>query len=485
MGIAFYTARVLLQELGIKDFGTYGVVGGIVSIFSSIRSLFASATQRFLNVTMESGNKDDLRKIFSMSILIHLLLCALFLLLVETIGLWYLNHKLVIDTERLFAANWVFQLSILTAITIILTISYDAVFIANEKMNIYAYISILDIALKLGVILIVIYFNFDKLILYSILVFIVSLITRYLSIFYCKKHFIESRFKFTWDKGLFKKMGSFAGWNFLGNSAFALSSEGLNIILNLFGGTPANAARTISYQVKNAIQNFTSNISTAVNPRITKLYTQKEKKGYINLFTFVSKISYFLLFILSFPIVLHTEIILKAWLSEIPPYTIIFVQLILIHLLVRIFHNPLDSLFLANGNIKIYQICDSFILFLNLPVSYILLKQGFPLKSVFIVMIVLETVNWIVTLLLSIKIIHIDIKQYFKEIVFPCFTISSITIILSFSIMFLKEIQDIYDFILVSAIYSLITLLSIWILGLKKKEKAIIINYINYLKKRH
>jgi O-antigen/teichoic acid export membrane protein len=194
----------------------------------------------------------------------------------------------------------------------ILTIPYDAVFIANERMKIYAYISILDVSLKLGVILFIIYFDFDKLILYSILVFAVSLIIRYLSILYCKKHFIESKFKWVWDKELFKKMGSFAGWNFLGNSAFALSNEGLNMILNLFGGTPANAARTISYQVKSAMNLFISNISTAVKPRITKLYAKKE---HISLFNFISKISYFLLFILSFPLISHTEILLKFWLS--------------------------------------------------------------------------------------------------------------------------------------------------------------------------
>lgn len=274
MFVAFYTSRVLLKELGINDFGLYGIVGGIVAIFSSLRGLFATATQRFLNFEMGKNDTNGLNTIFNISLIINITICIVFFICAEIIGLWFLENKLIIALERMDAAKWAFHFSVLASMISILTIPFDALIIAHEKMSFYAYVSILDACLKLGVIFILPYFAIDKLKLYAALIVAVSLVIRFISSVYCKRKFPECKYRICWDKKAFKEMGVFAGWNFAGNLAFALVNEGLNILLNLFGGVIANAARSIAYQVKNAITTMLSNIMIAIDPQATQLYAR-------------------------------------------------------------------------------------------------------------------------------------------------------------------------------------------------------------------
>src|SRR5690606_3795270 len=276
----------------------------------------------------------------------------------------FLNNKLVIQPDRYIAANWVFQFSVFASIVTILTIPYDAVIIANERMKAFAYISILDALLKLTIIFLISYFGDDKLIFYAFLILVVSVITRVISWGYCRKNFAESRFRYLWDKQLFKQIGSFAGWNFFGNSAQTLSSEGVNMVLNVFGGTPVNAARSIAYQVRSAVMQFLSNILMAVNPHMIKLYSQKKEEEFTRRLFFVSKASFFIMFVVSVPILFFSDTILSLWLVDVPDYTVVFVQLILIYLLVRSFHSPVDILFKAAGEMRNYQIVDAVTLFL-------------------------------------------------------------------------------------------------------------------------
>jgi O-antigen/teichoic acid export membrane protein len=484
MGIAFFSSRILLRELGVDDYGLYGVVGGVVAMFSSLRGIFASSIQRFLNFEMGKGNTTQLNKIFSVGVILHLILSVIFLLLVETLGLWFLNNKLVIDPDRYKAANWVYQFSVLASIATIMTVPYDAVIIANERMKAFAYISILDAFLKLGIIFIISYLGNDKLILYGFLVLIVSLITRSVSMAYCKRNFEESKFKFTKDKNLLKQIGTFAGWNFLGSTSFTLSNEGVNILLNLFGGTPVNAARTIAYQVKSAVTQFSTNILMAVNPQLIKLYSQNKKENFTELLFFISKITFFVMLLLCLPIILFADTILSLWLVNVPEYTVVFVKLILVYQMIRVFHSPIDTLFKATGNIRNYQIVDALTLSLNLPTSYFLLKNGVGVSSVFVVMIIFEVISLISVLYLANRMGELNISNYLSRVLLPCSLVSIIAIPSSYFLV--RSLQSILFFYQITYFIGvlIIIIMSILIIGINKREKKILLNYILSFKNR-
>lgn len=484
MGISFYTSRVVLRELGVSDYGIYSVVGGVVATFSSLRGVFASSIQRFLNFEMGRGNKEALNQIFSMGVIIHIILCVIFLILAETVGLWFLNYKLVIAPERMDAANWVYQFSVFASIATIMTIPYDAVIIANERMKAFAYISIIGVFLKLGVIFLISAFGSDKLKFYAVLIFLVSLIIRMISAIYCRRNFQESKFKFFWDKVLFKELGSFAGWNFFGNTAYTFSNEGLNILLNIFGGTPINAARGIAYQVRNITMDFVRNILMAINPRIIKLYSQDKKDEFYKLLYFTSKASFFVLFALCVPIMLFATTILQLWLVNVPPYTVSFVQLILIYLLVRAFHSPIDSLFKALGKIRNYQIIESIILFLTLPVSYVLLKNNMPVHSVFIVMIIFEIINLIVILYLAKRMGEINLLDYSQKALLPCFLVSITAFPISYLLVNTFKSTDLFIQFMQLLTIILVIVVAIILLGLNNKERKVSYKYAILIKDR-
>lgn len=483
MCIAFFTSRILLQELGINDFGIYNIVGGIVAMFSSLRGAFASSIQRFLNYEMGMNRNEELKKIFSMSVTIHIIICIIFLVLAETIGYWFLNNKLNIAPERMDAAYWVFQFSILATLVTIMTIPYDAVIIANEKMNIFAYISILDVLLKLVIIFLLSWLDVDKLKLYAVLVFLVSFIIRSINSIYCKKTFPECKYSLFWDFKMFKRLGSFAGWNFFGNTAFTLVNEGLNILLNLFGGTVANAARGIAYQVRNATTSFINNIQLAANPQIIKLHAQNKKEEVFNILFITSKMSFYVILIICLPIILYVEPFLKLWLGIVPQYSASFIQLILLFLFLRVFHGALDSLFKATGKIKKYQIIDGSILFLTIPISYLLLRQGMPLSTAFVVMIVVEVINLFAILRIAKNIGHLNILTYSKRVLMPCLSTFLVSGILSYLISYNFEYNNFFILLLYIGCSVLVCFISIWILGLTKIEKIYIKNFIRNNKK--
>ncbi len=482
MGVSFFMTRILLKELGVEDFGIYNIVGGVVAMFASLRGVFASATQRFLNFEMGRKNEEALNRIFNKSLLIHLILALLLLVFAETIGLWFVNSKLVINPDRLSSANMVYQFSVFTALVMLLTIPFDAVIIANEKMAIYAYLSILDVLLKIGIILMLTYTEGNALVLYSFSVLLVSLIIRFLSSWYCRRNFRECKFKMVWDTGLFKEMGSFAGWNFLGNTAFVLANEGTNILLNFFGGVPINAARAIAYQVRSVSTQFTSTMMMAINPQIIKQYAEKKFKPAIDLVFFSSKISFFLLFTITLPVLVYADLFLNLWLKNVPEHTIIFVRLILIFVLIRVFHDPLDTLFKATGKIKKYQLIDTGILLINLPLSYVLLTFGFDFAIIFVVMIIVETINLVCLLFLANKITNFSIKSYLKNVVMPCILIVLSTLPLIYYLLMISTTLSITVLSIVVIIIFIVCLF--WGIGLNTLERNKARNSLEKLIKR-
>lgn len=423
MFITFFTSRMLLKYLGIDDYGVFSVIVGVVGMLASLRGAFSSSIQRFLNYEIGVNGQQHLQKIYSMGIHIHLLISVVFLLITETAGLWALNELLVIPADRLAAANWIFQFAIASSIVTIMTIPQDAVIIAHQKMKIYAYITLLEGVLKFATVFLLPYFPVDSLILYAFFILVVSFIIRFITYLYCIKTFAECRYLFIWDKKLFKQLGTFAGWNFLGTSSYSLTTEGLNIILNLFGGPVANAARGIAHQIRIALGLFNMNIQIASAPHLTELYAKKQLGQFEKLFYAISKLSFLILGIICLPIFFYTKFLLGIWLYEVPSYTVGFTQLTLVFLLIRTFHYPIDIIIKAVGNIKSYQIIESVTLLLPLPFAYGLLYFGFKLSIAYVVVILFELINLVLILKVAARMAGIDLSKYTRSVIRPVCTV--------------------------------------------------------------
>lgn len=473
MFLSFYTSRVILIQLGVEDYGIYNVVGSIVAMFSSLRTIFATSTQRFLNYEMglKSG-KTDL--VFSISTIVNLVIGIIFVIIVEFIGLWFLNTDFNVNSSRLLAAHWVFHLSVITAFFNIMTTPYDAVIISHEKMDFYAYMSIFEAILKLSIVFLLIYSPIDKLVYYAILNLIVAVTIRLINSVYCKKKFPESRFKFLWDKKYFKEMFSFAGWNFFGNTAYSLTQNGINMILNVFGGPVVNAARGLSYQILGAVNQVSANINIVISPFCIKSHAEGNDEKLFYMTFFSSKILFLIQSLIVIPFIHLAPWILKVWLTEVPNYTIQFVKLIMVYSLIRSIHGPIDTLFKSFGKLKYYQMCEGFILFLPILFSYLFLREGASFYTVFLLIIFFDIVN--TTIIINIARIQIGLNSniYIKRVMLPCLiSFMTMTIIYYFNIIIGETIEKNIIYTFISIICSITCM---WFIGMTKQEKQTIIN---------
>lgn len=430
MGISLFTSRVVLQTLGVEDYGISSVVGGVISMFTFINAAMVSSTQRYLNFELVRGDANQLRSVFSTSLQIHALIALAIIVLSETVGLWFLNEKLVIPEARMNAAMWVYQCSILSCAVSIMSTPYNAVIVAHEKMSAFAYISILDVSLKLLVVYLLVVLPFDKLIILSILTLLVQLFIRYIYTLYCHRHFPESYFQFRFNKTLFKEMFGFAGWSFWGNLAAILYTQGLNMMLNIFFGPIVNAARGIAVQVQSAVQQFVGGFQTALNPQITKNYASNNLPQMHSLMFRSARFSFLLLFFLSLPVLMETNFILTLWLKTVPDDAVIFTQIMICISLIYTTANPCVIANQATGKVKIYQMVVGGILLLILPISYVVLKLGAPAYSVFIVHFCIESVAQFSRMYMLRKLIHLPLWQYMKNIYIPIVSTVAIAIIL-------------------------------------------------------
>lgn len=477
MLVTLYTSRVVLAELGIKDYGIYNVVGGIVMMFSFLNNCMSSATQRFMTFELGRGNMDRLKKVFATSLNIHITISVIIAILAETIGLWFVNNKLVIAPDRMVAANWVYQFSILTFCVNIIQVPYNAVLIAHEKMSVYAYISILEAFLKLGIVYLLVIAPADKLIVYGILVFAVQLIICGIYQVYCRRNYVESKFKLFWDKNLYRQMSGFAGWNLFGSVAWLLRDQGLNIVLNLFFGTAINAARGVATQVSSAVMGFISNFQVALNPQITKNYAtgnipEMEKLSYLGI-----KFSFLLLFTMAFPLCLNIDYVLHLWLVEVPNYTALFIILIMIDSLVgNLFGVPLMTSLSATGKIRNYQIVVSCIILCILPAGYVALRLGCDAPSVFYISIVFTLVSGFVRFLFCHKQIGYSLRRMASEVLLPIAGVSILSLPLPIVIKSLwLGAQTCVNFILLCFIAASITVIVSWFVGLKAHERQTLV----------
>lgn len=374
MIIGLYTSRVILNALGVTDYGIYGVVGGFVSMFTLISGSIAASVSRFLTFELGKENKESLKQTFATSLLVMWGLSIVLILITETVGLWYLHNKMVIPAERMKAAFWCFQFSLFTMILTLINQPYTATIIAHERMDVYAYIAILDSTLKLAICIAVLYSPIDKLILYAFLLFMASVINQMIYMFFCRHKFEESKFSFTFDKKIFRSMFSFAGWNFIGSSAAILTSQGSNLMLNYIGGPVINASYSIANSASGMVTTFVNNFTQAFNPQITKRYAADEYQSLVQLLIYGSKYSYYLMFIVALPIMLNAEFLLKLWLGFVPIEAVAFIRLMILANLFDAMSRPIVTAKNANGNIRNYQIIVGGVLLMTLPLAYLGLK---------------------------------------------------------------------------------------------------------------
>ena len=417
--ISFVSSRYLLKTLGVVDFGIYSVVGSVAATFVSLKSLFSESIQRFLN--FEKGNESLQRQkmVYTISVVIHLLLAIVFVVVVEIVGLWLINNKLVIPVEKLDTAIFVFHLSVVALVLGILSIPYDALVIANEKMTFYAVVSVFDGILKLVIILLIPYFSFEYLRTYAVLMAVIPFVTLIWLLWYCKKRFPECKLTKEKDHSLLNNIFSLSGWNFFGNLSFSLLHEGINFLLNTFGGLVLNAARSISYQVRGLTVQFNNNTLVAVRPSIMQSAAVLSASQLFEKILLVSRISYFGILVLVVPIIVYCDKLLSIWLVDVPDYSGLFTQLVLIAVTIRALHEPLNMFYMSIGKIKRMMLLETIIMVGALVISYICLKLGAGITVVFVILIVMECVI-IFGLVSNAKLeLKLSINDYYFKVIFP------------------------------------------------------------------
>lgn len=479
MGVGLYTSRLVLDALGVVDYGIYGLVGGIVTMFAFLNAAMASATQRYLSFDIGRNDFVQLQKTFNATLNIHFLIAFIILVLAETIGLWFLNYKLEIPADRMTAANWVFQFSIFTFILNVIQVPYNALLIAREHMNVYAYVSILETILKLIIVLILVQADTDRLILYGILTFCVSFVIRMVYKLYCKKRFKESVYKFFYDKTYYKELLSYSGWNLFGNIAAVARGQGSNILLNLFFGPIANAAYALTLMVQGIIGNFVSNFQMALNPQIVKNYSKGDKQASLNLMYKSAKFSFFAMFILVLPFLYNIDYVMNLWLKEVPPYTLDFIKLALIYSLVETISNPLMTGAQATGKIKWYQIIIGSFIFLSLPAIWIVLKLTNNPLDVYWVLIGNSVIALILRVLFLTKMMDLDAIKFLKEVLLKIVIVVLLVVYLSnLALRLFVLSNELSAFILNATLITVFNLLVISFIGLTRSEKTFIFNII-------
>ena len=483
MLVSLYTSRVILNALGVEDFGIYNIVGGVVVMMGVFNSSMSAATSRFITYELGQGNEMRLKQMFSITMSIYILYALAFLLVAEIVGLWLLNTHLTIPENKMVAANWVFQFSILSAVASILYNPYNAVIIAHEKMNIYAYISLFETFLKLGVTFLILFFKENRLFYYSFFLMLSSLFVTSSYIIYCIKHYKEASYTFYWDSKRFKQVLSFSGGNMFGAVANLAKGQGLNVLLNIFFNPAINASRGIAYQVNNVVTQFFNNFYTAVRPQIVKYYAQDDIVDMIKLVFSSSRMLFFLMLLISLPLLIETHYIIQIWLGQIPEYVIPFTRLIILITAIDGMSQPMMTMVQATGKIKFYQFAIGMSLLMILPLSYILLKNGYSAVSVFYVSLFVSLFCFFLRLFIVRKLIRFSMKQYLQDVVLRCILCGGLTLIAPLWLFYQLD-NNFVDFLFVLFTCLISCLVFIWIIGLQKDEKKQLLLFIkkNYKK---
>ena len=472
MAVTLYTSRVVLNVLGVEDFGIYNVVGGIVVMFSFLNGAMATSTQRFLSFSLGKNDQEQVARVFSMSMTTHISIALIVLLLAETFGLWIFYRYLNIPPERMGAAQWVYQLSVLTFCISIIRVPYNAGIIAYERMSFYAYISIVEVCLKLGMVILLQYLGSDKLILYALLMALTTGIVTFIYKLYCCKTFSVCRYHYFWDKHLYKELISFSGWSLFGSAANVGVQQGINILLNVFFGVVTNAALGIANQVSSAVSQLVGNFQTAFNPALVKSYASGDYSYFVLLIFQTSRFSYFLLFIIALPLYLCMPFVLKVWLDIVPEYTVVFCRWMLVFVLIDAVSAPLWISVQAIGKIRSYQLLMSALIFLNIPLSWLLLRLGKDAEWVMQVRVGINLLTFICRIIYLQKRKVISSYLYLREVISPVVLVSVLSVPLPLWIG--CNYSGLKGFLLLSGVSVILSGVAIWFLGLRKSERDFI-----------
>ena len=483
MIISLYTSRVILNSLGVDDYGIYNVVGGIVTMFSVLSGSLNAAISRFITFELGTGNKEKLKRVFSSSVTIQLGIAVFFVILAETVGLWFLNYKMVIPDNRLVAANWCFQFSIITFAVNLISVPYNAAIIAHEKMSAFAYISIFEGIGKLIIALCIALNPFDRLVFYALMIAVLSWAVRMIYTWYCKKNFDGCTYHFIYDHDLLKKMFGFAGWNFFGAGSWQLMNQGVNLLLNVYFGVAVNAARGIAVQVDTAILQFVNNFTTAVNPQITKSYASGDRSYMFNLVFRGAKFSYFLMLFFAIPIICETEFILKLWLGIVPDYAVAFARLALIVSMIHVLSNTMITAMLATGDIKKYQIIVGGLGMLVFPLAWLFFYLGLPPETAYLATIIIFLCQLVCRLKLLRDMIGMSPLQYLREVMLAVLVVSVSASILPILLVYILD-DNFLRFLIVGISSVTCCTLAIWLIGLNSSERHFFIASVNKLKSR-
>ena len=483
MIVSLYTSRVTLQVLGEEDFGIYNLVAGFVVLFGFLNYAMERATLRFLLVEKGGGTPESMNKVFNVAISSHIMIAGIVLVLAETIGLWYVNAQMEISPERLTAANWIFQFSIISLIFVVLQIPYSAAILAYERMDFYAIISIVDAFIKLAFTMLLPYLNGDRLVEYGFMIMAVSILNFICYYLYCHNKFPNLRFNKSFNKQLFKSMLQFSGWNVFGSFAYVVKGQGVNVLLNAFFGVAVNAANGIAMQVSSAIQTFASNLIIAFKPQLTQSYAKGDYERAEQLMFSMSKISYVLMSIIAIPIMIEMDYVLNIWLKgNIPGHTATFTILTIIAIMIGVFNTPVTQMIHASGQMKKYQLATSIVICSILPISWIFLKLGYGATSVFIITILIVLINQVVCLQVLHSIFKFSISKYIKEVIVPCILVTTASLFIT---PYISKVltPSIWRFIIVTLINLLIVGV-LFYLSMNSSEKQIIKSYIHKIKNK-
>lgn len=480
--IGLYTSRIILNILGINDFGLFNVVAGVVTMFGLINSAMTSSTSRFLTFEIGKGNEKELRSIFSNSLSIHILIAILIVIISVSIGPWFIKSQMQIDSNRIEAAEFVFYTMLASLFINIAFVPYGSAIIAHEKMSIFAVFSIIDSILKLIIVFIIDIFPFDKLKSYGLLLLISQIFIQALYVLYCLFYMPESRIIPKYDKNQFNKLLNFAGWSLFGDGAVLFYTQGVNILLNIFFGTTVNAARGITVQVQGMIMRLVGGFQTAINPQITKSFATNDLTFMHKLIFSSSKFSFYLLLIITIPLFIETEYLLKIWLGNIPDHTVSFIRFMLGISLLDSLANPLIFAAKATGKIKLYQSILGTILLLILPTSYVFLKLGFPPETVYLIHLIFAIIGQFFRVYLLKDMIKLSFKSYFNNIIIPCFYVLVFTAPFIWISQYFFE-QPFIKLISVCSISLISCIISAYLFGTTKEERVFLQNKIPILNK--
>lgn len=476
--VSLYTSRVVLNTLGVEDYGIYNVVGGVVAMMGLLNGAMATSVQRFMNFELGVGNHEKLRQTFSMSMNIYALFALAFVILAETIGVWFLNTHLLIPQERLSAANYVFQFSIFGTVISLMSNPYNAAIVAHERMDIFAYTSIFAVLVKLGIVFLLLVIPFDKLIGYGLFLTCASCLVTLVYYIFCKKHFAECRYSLYWNKSLFKKLFSYFSWNLFGSAAGLIKTEGLNILLNMFFNPVVNAARGIACTINNVLMQFFNNFYTAVQPQIVKYYAQGDTASMLDLVFKSTKYSFFLCLIVSLPVLIEAPYMIHLWLGQVPEYTVIFTRLIVVISVVDALASPIMTAAHATGKIKLYQFVVGVITILNIPISYCALKYVHTdAVTVYAVSLTLAVVAFVVRLWIVKRLVDFSMRFYFRTVILRILLLATLSVPLPLWLHSIME-EGFASCVAVVVVSVVSSCIFIYALGMNSSERTVVMNVV-------